>query len=143
MKKIINGKVYDTEKAREVAEWSNNLGWRDFHNIEETLYCKKTGEYFLHGKGGPMTPYAEAVGQNSWSGGSRIMPMPYADAKRWAEEHMDADDYEREFGEIHEDENNVVLSVSLPGTIDAKLRRMAQEAGISISGMIAKLVEGK
>lgn len=143
MRKIINGKSYDTEKAREVAEWGTHLGWRDFHNIEETLYCKKTGEYFLFGEGGPMTQYAEAVGQNSWTGGKRIMPMTYAEAKEWAEKHMDADDYEKEFGEIAEDDSNVVLSISIPGTVDAKLRRMAQEAGISISGMIAKLVEAK
>lgn len=37
MKKIINGKVYDTEKARKLA--TSEFG---------ELYEKRTGEYFVH-----------------------------------------------------------------------------------------------
>ena len=50
MKKIIKGKVYDTDTARELASWANGGNWRDFSHLEETLYRKKTGEYFLHGE---------------------------------------------------------------------------------------------
>ena len=53
MKKIINGKVYDTEKAKQVAYYSSAGSWRDFQHYEETLYLKKTGEYFLFGEGAP------------------------------------------------------------------------------------------
>ena len=92
MKKIIKGRVYDTETATELASYSNGGTWRDFSHFEETLYRKKTGEFFLHGEGGPMTRYAEAQGQNSWSGGERIMPMTYAEAQEWAEKHLDGDE---------------------------------------------------
>lgn len=91
MKKIINGKVYDTATAKKAGYWSNGLGYRDFGWKEETLYRKKTGEFFLHGEGGPATNYAERM-DNTWSNGERIMPMTFSEAKVWAEEHLDADD---------------------------------------------------
>ena len=45
MKKIINGKTYNTETAKEISEWSEGV-YRDFTYIGETLYRKRTGEYF-------------------------------------------------------------------------------------------------
>lgn len=56
MKKIINGKKYDTETAREVAckAWGY---YGDLNFVFETLYKKKTGEFFLYGEGGANTSY--------------------------------------------------------------------------------------
>ena len=73
MKKIIAGKVYDTEKAKELGTYSNGGGWNDFNHYEETLYQKRTGEFFLFGKGNANTKYAEVIGQNCWSGGRKIL----------------------------------------------------------------------
>ena len=47
MKKIINGKVYDTQKAECVGKWNNGLAGFDW--CEEELYRKRTGEFFLFG----------------------------------------------------------------------------------------------
>lgn len=47
MKKIINGKKYDTDMAKEVGYDNNGLLCSDFYYIEETLYKKKTGEFFM------------------------------------------------------------------------------------------------
>lgn len=139
MKKIINGKLYDTDTAREIASNDHGDGPRDFHYYAETLYKKRTGEYFLHGEGGPMSRYAESIGQNQWRGGERIEPMSYENAKTWAEENMDADDYMAEFGQVSEGIENgrATLSVSLDAVMAEKIRREAQEKGISISALIA------
>lgn len=137
MKKIISGKLYDTETAREIAVWSNNLGPRDFHHCVETLYKKRTGEYFLYGVGGPMSKYAESCGDNSWSGGSKIIPLTYKAAQEWAEEKMDADDYMAEFGPVSESEEMTTLSVSVTEAVAERIRREAQEKGISVSALIA------
>lgn len=102
MKRIINGKKYDTATAKEIGSASNGGGWRDFSHWEETLYRKKTGEFFLFGEGGPMTCYSVSCGQNSWSGGSAIRPLTEAEAKEWAERYLDVDDYEEIFGEVEE-----------------------------------------
>ena len=140
MKKIISGKVYDTEKAKELGSYSNGGGWRDFNHFEETLYQKKTGEFFLFGQGGPMTRYAEPEGQNSWSGGSRIMPMTYSEAQEWAEKHLDADDYEEIFGVIDESTEKQTVTLSINATKWEMAKREAAKRGIGISEYIESLI---
>lgn len=137
MKKIINGKLYDTETAKCVGSWSNGGGWRDFSHCEESLYRKRTGEFFLFGEGGPMTKYAKSQGQNSWSGGEEIIPLSAAKAREWAEEHLDADDYAEIFGMPDEgsDEKETVC-IQLPADLVAKLRACASEAGITLTAQV-------
>ena len=141
MKKIINGKVYDTEKAKQVASYSNAGSWRDFQHYEETLYLKKTGEYFLFGEGGPMTRYARSDGQNSWTGGERIEPLTYAAAKEWAEEHLTASEYESIFGEVEEDDSKVLTTFNLTRATVEKLRRESQERGMSLSALVEEKLD--
>lgn len=102
MKKIINGKKYNTETAKAVGYWSNNYSYRDFNYCEETLYQKRTGEFFLYGNGGAMSKYSQSCGQNSWCGGENIIPMTENAAKKWAEKHLTTDEYEEIFGEVEE-----------------------------------------
>lgn len=47
MKKILYGKKYDTETAREICSHSNGLIYNDINYLSYTLYLKKTGEFFL------------------------------------------------------------------------------------------------
>ena len=142
MKKIINGRVYDTEKAKELGTYANYGSWSDFSHLEETLYRKKTGEYFLFGEGGAATKYAEAEGQNSWSGGRRIMPMTYDEAREWAEKHLEADEYEAIFGEIVEDDGagKQVVSISVSPAKWEAAKRKAAQMGIGISKYIESLL---
>lgn len=102
MIKIINEKKYNTATAEAVDIYDNGLGRTDFMNLTETLYRKRTGEFFLYGQGGGMTKYAERVG-SSFTYGEAIIPLTFEEAKKWAEEHMEAEDYEKVFGEVTED----------------------------------------
>lgn len=102
MKKIINGKKYDTDTASCVGSWDNGYGYSEFGYFSEALYRKKTGEFFLHGKGGAASKYAKSCGENSWSGGEEILPLTEDEAKKWAEGHLEADEYEQIFGEVAE-----------------------------------------
>ena len=140
MKRIINGKKYDTDTAQLMGSWENYGGWRDFSHMGETLYRKKTGEYFLLGEGGPNTKYAERVDTNSWSGGSRIMPLTYDEARQWAEEHLDADEYEAIFGEVEEDETRVSATFRLSASTLETLKRRASAAGMGVSEYLGKLL---
>lgn len=101
MKKIINGKKYDTATATEVAFACNGLSSRDFGHWSETLYRKKTGELFLYGEGGPASKYAERC-PDGWYGGEEIFPLGEEAAKKWAEKHLGGDEYETIFGEVDE-----------------------------------------
>ena len=101
MKKIINGKMYNTETATELGEFWNGLSASDFRNLSETLYRKKNGEFFLYGQGGAMTEYSQPVGDMT-GGGEKIIPFTEEQARHWAEEKLDADEYIEIFGEPEE-----------------------------------------
>lgn len=101
MRRIINGKLYDTETAEECGEMSYSNS-RDFHYIHEVLYRKRNGEFFIAGEGGPLTRYSAQIDTNSWSGGSKIIPLTPDEAKQWAEEHLSASKYIELFGEPEE-----------------------------------------
>ena len=60
MKKIINGKMYNTETAKCLSEWCNGH-YGDLTYVEETLYRKRTGEYFLYGLSGAADKIADAI----------------------------------------------------------------------------------
>ena len=103
MKKIINGKRYDTETAEEIGFWRTERSVTDFSYCEETLYRKRTGEFFIHGGGGARTKYAsESYGMYGW--GEAIVPLTYDEAREWAETHLDADRYEELFPVTDDDE---------------------------------------
>lgn len=101
MKKIINGKLYNTETAKKLAEFSNDCICSDFRYFEESLYRKRTGEYFLYGFGGPLTSYAKKL-ENGYRSGCAIRPLTEAEACEWAEDHISADAYINIFGDIEE-----------------------------------------
>ena len=90
MKKVINGKLYDTSTAEKIGSWSHGSR-RDFRRVREVLYRKKTGELFLHGSGGPLSRYAHRLSYNTWGSGETIIRVPDFDPKEWAAEHLDAD----------------------------------------------------
>lgn len=101
MKKIIDRKLYDTDTAKEIASYSYGY-YGDFSYIDETLYRKKTGEFFLYGSGGPMTKYSEQRSSNEWGSGEAIIPLDIDEAKEWLEQYGSADAYIDAFGPVEE-----------------------------------------
>jgi len=101
MKKIINGRLYNTETAKELGSYWNELSKSDFRNLSEYLYKKKNGEYFLYGEGGAMTKYSESNGNTTW-GSIDIIPLTENEAKQWAEKNISADRYVEIFGDVSE-----------------------------------------
>lgn len=120
MKKIINGKLYNTETAKKLGDWESDQDYRGLYHEEESLYRTKSGNYFLWCYGGAASRYNQQIGQNEWSSGELIQPISEDRAKKWAEEKLDADDYESIFGEIADGEYTPV-SVLVPPDIMAKL----------------------
>lgn len=132
MKKIIRGKVYDTDTAEKVGGWAkgleDNLYW-----IEEELFRKRTGEFFLCGSGGPGSKYAVSTGDSNWRSGEEIIPLSYQAAQEWAEERLTADEYEAIFGEVVEDDTKTMVSLYLTTATAERLKRSAQAAGMTVS----------
>lgn len=140
MKKVIDGKRYDTNTAKRMAADCYEGSATDFQYWTETLYRKTTGEYFLHGEGGPMSRYAVSCGQNSWSGGEKIIPLTIESAKKWAEDHLNADEYEEIFGAVEETATKRTVTFSLSESAIEKIKRGAAESGIPMSEYIESLL---
>lgn len=101
MKKIMNGKKYDTDTAKKIAQWSNEE-WGGLFFVIETLYRKKTGEYFLLGEGGAGTVYSVPTAGGGFAGSAQIIPLSLDASREWAVTRLDADEYESIFGPCKE-----------------------------------------
>lgn len=140
MRKIINNKAYDTDKAAKIGLSDNGRAPNDLAYSSEMLYRKRTGEYFLHGEGGSLSRYAVRIGDNNWRGGEQITPMSYYAARQWAEEHLSAEAYEAEFGEVAEDDSQVTITLSMRADTVEALRRTAAKAGQSLSAYAERVL---
>lgn len=141
MKKIINNRVYDTDTAKFMGYWNNGQPANDFSYCEEQLYRKRTGEFFLLGKGGAASGYAERCG-NMWQAGEAIRPLTYEEARQWAERRLDADDYIAIFGDPGEGEDQQAGPVWIDGVTRKKLRQIKDKTGMQMMEIIAKAVDG-
>ena len=137
MRKTIANKSYDTDTAALVGTWDNRE-YGNFDYVSESLYRKRTGEYFIHGEGGARSRYAESRGNNSWAAGEAITPLNIESATEWAQEHLDGDTYEREFGEVSEGER--LTSLRLSKAAYRKLSTAAAKRGMSRSAIVEMLI---
>ena len=142
MKKIINGRLYNTETSiRMGSHETGTCGSIDYS--EETLYRKRTGEFFIHGYGGANTKYARRNASGNWCSGEEITPLEYDAARKWAEHHLEADDYEKAFGEIAEDETSVAMHFTISASAAEKIRRGAAQKGVTIGTYIEAILAKK
>lgn len=141
MKRIIGGKVYNTETAKFLGERSYSYPGQ-FNYVSEELYRKKTGEYFLYGEGGPMTKYAEDNGLGSRGSGSDIRPLKPTEAQEWAEKYLDADEVMELFGISEEDEQPgaMVVSLNLSSEAIARLRKASERSSKSMSKLASEAI---
>ena len=103
MKKVISGKVYDTDTSVCVGEIEHGY-INDLNYIRETLYKSQRGNYFIHYVGGANTRYAVSKGNNWYSGSEGILPLTKGEALEWCERNnIAAETIEREFADMVED----------------------------------------
>ena len=138
MRKVIKGRLYDTETARLVCDWSNEYYANDLRWCAETLYRKRTGEYFVHGEGSALSKYARGCGGNATCGGEAITPLTYEQAREWAEAHMETEDYEAEFGTPDEGDR-YDLHASISVAAQRALSRAAAAEGVTVGAIIERL----
>lgn len=138
MKKVINGKQYNTETAKNLGHWTNGK-YGDFDYIGETLYTDKSGKYFLHGEGGARTCYASYHG-NMYADGEKIVPMTQAEARKWAEDRLDGDEYEAAFGLVDEygNTNDAAITVYIPTALRSDMDVYCQRTGASITDVVKR-----
>ena len=140
MKRVVRGRLYDTETAKEIGSTAGGAeSSRDFHYWKETLYRKRTGEYFLYCFGGARSKYGVWHGRQGESG-ECIKPLSYTEAQEWAEDALDGDDYIAEFGVLEENADRKALTISITAGAADMLKRAAQQRDKSVSALIEQLI---
>lgn len=142
MKKIIRGRQYDTDTAQRIGSWDNGLSGTDLEYTDETLYRKRTGEFFLDGCGGARSRYAEVDG-NMMAPGNRIVPMTFDQAREWAEEHLPPEKYESAFGAVDADAGKQYFNCGLEAPVMKLLKTAAARDERSMGDIIAQLIVEK
>lgn len=99
MKRVIDGKLYNTDTAELIHKWNNGYYPNDFNWCAETLYKTKKGAYFIAGEGGAMSKYSTRCGSNSAGGGSGISVLTEDEAIGWLENHGGTEALEQYFGD--------------------------------------------
>lgn len=87
MKKVIDGKNFNTETALEICDGGHNECSTEFDRFSETLYKTKKGAYFVAGNGGPMSKYAEHSGANETTGGESMKLVTESEALKFCERY--------------------------------------------------------
>ena len=140
MRKIINGRQYDTDTAEEIGYTAAN--WQDhLYSIFRTLYRKRTGEYFLCEEGGPGTDISTVDSDGTRRGATRITPLTYEAAREWAEKNLEAEEYEKAFGVIDDDNSRTMLSICVSAAAADAARKAAAAQGCSLSAYIEGLIK--
>ena len=95
MKVIIEGKLYNTDSAHELAEVIISDEWESWQ-MTETLYRKTNGEFFLWRD---FCGDGDAIAEYQWVLNHRCEPLSDEKARTWAERHIDVNAYIDLFGE--------------------------------------------
>jgi hypothetical protein len=101
MKRILDGKIYDTETATLRADISGNDGALPSNEFEwqhTGLYVSPRGTYFIAGRGGARSRWAKPMGLGTGPGEGLII-ISDAEARNLFEKFGDMDKYAEYFGE--------------------------------------------
>ena len=116
MNKIINGRRYDTEKAREIGiGYSGDSG-------ATTLYRKRSGEYFVL-----------SVTDNN----AAIAPVNLHEARIWARQYLSPAEYAAAFGP---ESSPSALFVEIGKDLMAALRAGASADGITLKAHVERIL---
>jgi len=137
MKKVIDGVGYDTKKAIFLGQVSSGFSKEDIRWSVTELYRTRSGNYFLHGYGGPGSPYA--VWDNESDAhihGEAIIPTTLYDVIVWAEEYLPDDKLKSVIKDIHQEakRQNIDITANLKAASqkltlrERKARRAAVQA---------------
>lgn len=118
MRTVIKNKLYDTATAKAIGRY-----FIPNSSITETLYRKKTGEYFLH---------KAEDGQRD-----RATPLSYEDAKVWGKMSLNDLDYNKAFlGTVQSNVVKVTLSADARGLLEAEQSRTGKTYNQILSSLI-------
>lgn len=98
LRRISNGKLYNTQTARHLARFSHDPVEHWF-SFEEELYQTKNGGFFLTAEGLGGSPYGyKQAHNNEYVRGHVLLPLTDEQAKKWLEIRELLEEYIEIFG---------------------------------------------
>lgn len=92
MKKVIDGKTYNTETATMIAGDNSPYGVTDFAWEDTALYKTAKGAFFIAGEGNAASRWSTSLGNGGRGPGKGIETLTPAEALAWCEANdVDAD----------------------------------------------------
>ncbi len=88
MRKVVKGKVVDTERMQKLAEVRFGNLTAYIYVWESLFYDPDSKLLYLYGRGGPASRYAEPVGIDQWSEGEKLLRLTKGLALQWLEENQ-------------------------------------------------------
>jgi hypothetical protein len=85
MQDLIDGKLYDTDTAAEIASYSTGGSTLDFGYYQESLYRTENGRWFLAGEGHAKTHYGSTTSDGMRGWGSAIHALSKEQAFQWCQ----------------------------------------------------------
>lgn len=134
MKRIIDGKTYNTETATQVG-----AAYFDDPEKFERLHQNRYGAYFLHRC---REEWVEVVGSPLYL--EHIEPLTPAEAQGWMEEHLpEAPELiEAHFGEMPEaGQGESRFTLRLPDVLKHRIASLAKSSGQSTNAWVTRCLE--
>lgn len=130
MLRLIDGKWYDTDKARLVGSDCNGKRGDDY--ACERLYRKRGGAFFLERQMGEH--------EDSFAHTDELYPMDYDKAREWAQAHLPHDVYAGEFCPPGGNATKKTLQLRVTPRAKAIALREAARRGTSLSQYVESLI---
>ena len=96
MKKVIDGKLYNTRTAKYICDTGNTIRESDFEWERSALYITKKGRFFISGEGGALSRFATKSG-NHRTTGSGLFPLTQGEALQLCRKHGEPEDLQEFF----------------------------------------------
>lgn len=124
MKKIIEGVTYDTKKATCLGKFDSGFLKEDIRWSIIELYKTKQGNYFLHGSGGPGSPYGTYDNiSETYGDGKVIMPISLKETIAWANEYLPNDELAALYKDMITEAKR--LNLEVPMLLKDNMRKIA------------------
>jgi len=132
MKQIVDGRLYNTDTAKELGFYK--VTQYDLSIYSGWLYITAAGKYFIY-------EYVQESATLDTIKHRLLVPLTPIEARVWAEQKLSVEDYTLAFGEPEEaSEDSRLLIVSLPNQIMDRLDGICSRTGIPLRDVLIDLL---
>jgi len=124
--------IYNSKTARCVGIYEPSRNKKEDTWFRNTLYCTKTGKYFLYNEGNSKSKYAVSNELVEATKGESINILRRDLAIEWAKENLDNTTFNSEFGNADIDKHKISVQVEITLDNFEKLSKLRLEDGDSI-----------